>query len=507
MQISGRVQSCCVALVFALTTASAVKQLKSIHDLKKINFGQTVPKHSLVLLHWFANAVNIDNNNIVRLTFNPNSGDYGSHHYGNYEGLLDPPPPGQQYYTLGNLNQGSSELPDHVVHSQGEYAGRNLDRIILRVRNHNTGRQRLQRVYQVYITQHYAASENHGTMYDLHNTYCITTDLLRQIQEFSVGTDQQPLSALRDDFQSNADDFQLRHIKLSWGELACLGLFLFIVIEDKYCPKRASKGPQRSVRNNIETDYAIDNKYHPKRASTEPQRSVRNNIQSHYVVEIPEHLLYSDDGIHLQVTTGTNGKARIIWSGVPQHRLKNGAMVVLFRNNKDNEASSTYKYISNKESGSFDTSVPLNDGLQARLHKVRIKYCFWKVVGEEICRGPEFKNPQTATNIGSYGAKLQLFVKDGKACARLFVQKIFTEWRSEFVNSWVGFYTSSDKATHEYSWWQWQWAIKFKPNTDVKDFFYDVYDFYSELAIAPGVQARFMLSNKDVRATTISSWR
>jgi len=61
------------------------RKLKSISDLKNINFGQSVPKHSLLLLHWFANTVNIDENNVINLTFDPNDGDYGSHYYGNFE--------------------------------------------------------------------------------------------------------------------------------------------------------------------------------------------------------------------------------------------------------------------------------------------------------------------------------------------------------------------------------------------------------------------------------------
>ncbi|GLD69296.1 uncharacterized protein AKAME5_002060900 [Lates japonicus] len=84
-------------------------------------------------------------------------------------------------------------------------------------------------------------------------------------------------------------------------------------------------------------------------------------------------------------------------------------MVVLFKNNEDQEASRTYECIGNRQSGSFDTSVPLNDGLQARLHKVRRLCCFWKVVGEEICRGTGFESPE-AVSIRGYNAS-QLFVK------------------------------------------------------------------------------------------------
>lgn len=232
MKISGRVTSCCVALLLALTCVSAVQRLNSINDLKKVNFGQTVPKHSLILLHWFANTVDIGNNDFIRLNFDLDGGDYGSHHYGNFEGQLDPLPQGYRYYTVGNLYQDSSvQLPDYVVNSPREYEGENRDRIIIRVRRQNTGRGVLQTIDQVYITQHYENSDHQGTPYDPAHTYQITINLLRQIREFSVRDNQ--LLHLRNRYGSNADDFQLRHIRNTWGNLACLGLLLFIVIEEK----------------------------------------------------------------------------------------------------------------------------------------------------------------------------------------------------------------------------------------------------------------------------------
>ncbi|KAK1877467.1 Anthranilate phosphoribosyltransferase [Dissostichus eleginoides] len=233
MKISGRVTWCCVALLLALTSVSAVqKKLKSINDLKKINFGQSVPKHSLLLLHWFANTVNIDENNVISLAFDPNDGDYGSHYYGNFEELLDPlpRPRGNQYhyYTIGNLRKETSNpLPSYVARPRRAFAGENRDRIIVLVREQNTGWQTSWRIDHVYITQHF----QYQGEYDPDHTYRITTNLLREIREFSVGEDQQPLSYLRNRFGSSADDFDIEN---TWGHLACLGLLLYIVLGERH---------------------------------------------------------------------------------------------------------------------------------------------------------------------------------------------------------------------------------------------------------------------------------
>ncbi|XP_039680046.1 uncharacterized protein LOC120574068 [Perca fluviatilis] len=233
-KISARITSCCVALFFALTSVSAVqKKLSSINDLKKIDYGQSVPKHSLVLLYWFANTVDIDENNVIRLTFDPNSGDYGSHHYGNYEGLLDPLPRGirYRYYTIGNLNRETSmPLPPFVVRPPTGYVGGNRDRIIILVREQNIVGQALQ-IDQVYITQHYEGPEHQGRPYDPTHTYQITTNLLRQIREFSVGANQQQLLHLRNLYGSNTE---VSHIRNTWGDLASLILLLYIVTQKPY---------------------------------------------------------------------------------------------------------------------------------------------------------------------------------------------------------------------------------------------------------------------------------
>ncbi|XP_034394632.1 uncharacterized protein LOC117734586 isoform X2 [Cyclopterus lumpus] len=236
MGMSGIFTMCCGALFLALTSVSAVQKLHSINSLKKIHYGQSVPKHSLLLLYWFAKIVEIDENNVIWMTFDPNREDYGSHYYHNSEGVLEELDGNNAYYTIGNLHQETSmQLPSYVSRPRTEYVGRNRDRIIIRVRRvQNTQRTDLQRIEHVYITQHYDMSENLGTEYDPYHTYRITINLMRQIREFSVGENQPQLLQLSNRFGSNADDTQLRDIINTWGHtLAGLGLLLYIVIQEK----------------------------------------------------------------------------------------------------------------------------------------------------------------------------------------------------------------------------------------------------------------------------------
>uniref|UniRef100_A0A3Q3GHV3 Uncharacterized protein n=1 Tax=Labrus bergylta TaxID=56723 RepID=A0A3Q3GHV3_9LABR len=242
MKMAGSVECCCVTLLFALTCVSAVQVLNSIKNLKKLDFGPSVPEHSLVLLYWFANTVIINHNNEIRLTFDPRNGDYSSHPYYNHENLLDPLPRAQHDYTIGNLNQGTSvRLPSYVVHPPTSFAVGNMDRIIIRVRG--------DRIDQVYLTQHYSGYHHHGTEYDPAHTYLITTNLLRQIREFSMGGNYQSLLNLRDRFRSNAD---VSYIRNTLGDLACLGLFLCIVMKRQIYFREQSRRPEN--RNNDESN-------------------------------------------------------------------------------------------------------------------------------------------------------------------------------------------------------------------------------------------------------------
>lgn len=211
----------------SLNLGSSGQRLDSISDLKKINFGESVPMHGLILLYWFANAIDIDDSDNMRLTFDVNRGDYGSHKYHNSETLLAPPPSGYHYYTIGNHYKDPYRLlPNYVVNPPREYAGDNRVRIIVRVQLQNR-EQAGNTTDQVYLTQH--LSEDQGPSYDSDHTYRITPKLLRELRIFCVRENQLQLLQLRDQFNSSISDSQIRLTRSEWPGRAGLGLLIFIV--------------------------------------------------------------------------------------------------------------------------------------------------------------------------------------------------------------------------------------------------------------------------------------
>ncbi|CAL8386412.1 unnamed protein product, partial [Gadus morhua 'NCC'] len=288
----------------------------------KIPFGQSVPKHSLVLLHWFANTIEIDNNDAIELTFEPNHGDYGTHHYGNYEGVLDRLPPGQQYYTLGNsmINNHRISLPSYVTGDVNHLLGgevMNRARIIFSLLGQDI-------IDQVFITQHYQASQGQGTVYDPVHTYQITINLLRELRVFSLDQNQQSeLSEIRTNFGSGIDYDKLCFIRNTWGQLACVGLLLFIVINERNTPCRPNR--------------ARESRRPPKRAcQTKPR-------------------FKGDD---------RRGESWPPFTGVEFHALQGGVMLVLSENQRDASGSTGPHW------GTFETSAPLSKRYRFNLHEI-----------------------------------------------------------------------------------------------------------------------------------------
>ncbi|KAJ3600216.1 hypothetical protein NHX12_031202 [Muraenolepis orangiensis] len=463
------------------------------------------PRHGLVLLYWFANNIDIDNNDIIPLNFEPNRGDYGIHHYGNYEELLTPLRnrcnlvPGSRdlyeehsYYALGNLRQNNNHnnalaLPSYVTRSfynPGGYPDNNRDRIILRVRQvHNalTGRTR-RTIDQVFITQH----PPRQTTYDPAHTYRVTANLLREIR----GVAQIDVAAvtprqLRERYHRDVDQSYLNQLR-PWGALSSLGLLLLLVL-DRRTMLRFGKSILHILYLGLLGAGA---------AATRRRREGEEDEE-----EDEDVLL-----IQLDVRTVAEGKAKICWRGVPPLYLR-CAKVALFRSNEDRVQLSSF-FIGDRSSGDCDTLVPLHPGLQVRLLKVDPRRGAGSDQEEEILRGPEFHDANREMPVylkDQDGASLQLFVCEGRACVRLYVRFSFLDWRSRFEQAWVGVFASGVASTPI----QRQALLSLRPedrtdSADIPD--YAVYVFQSTVPVSPGLQARFLCPSSPEPLASTPPW-
>nr|XP_029544911.1 uncharacterized protein LOC115147059 [Oncorhynchus nerka] len=429
--------------------------LNSIQDLK--DRVHPLSTSQLSLLYWLASQIrNIDNNNIMTFNFDPTRGDYGSHHYNNRESVLPPLNIGK-YYTLGNLNfRNALEFPEYVTKEflMSKKSVNNRQRLILRAK-WNTHTTMFITVDQVYLTQHYPPDSRRGSAYDPDNTYCITPNLLREIQTF------QTLSAT--DIQ-NQYGIQIGPTNQEEDALQRLAWFLKII-------------------NNLETFCNYNTKQRRPRAVSNEE--------------------CDDLKIKLEVKTTCKGTARISWDDIPKKHLNRDVFVVLYQN-KDSEIQLD-KTKTIEASGNFTTTAALNPGLQVRLHKSKTIWLTKKITGEEIWRGLEFHDTrEIPVGIRGYDASLQLYVKDGKASARLYVRNSFTDWMDVFKRSWVGFYSNGNTGTSKC--YTWQWAVYFSKEirSDIPD--YDVYVYQSSMAMSPGVHARFILWKKSGEKARTSDW-
>ncbi|XP_033827042.1 uncharacterized protein LOC117374924 [Periophthalmus magnuspinnatus] len=454
--------SCLLALAaLSCVSAKTFLKLNTTNDLKRIYAEKkpTPDEHSVPLLYLLANDINIVNNNIYP-NFDPTN-DYGSHFYGNSDRtpLLDPTPQGCYYYTMGNyklIKQPNTcspfrKLPPYVCHPKGMNTNMNRARIVLCL-SRETYRWRIHRVY---LTQHY---ENWNTAaYDPARTFEVSPRLLRELQWFSLHSSLVGLKKLRDQYNRNIDNNQLNDIVKKWGgqNHAALALLLFLL--------------------------NLFNRRMNRSYGSEPT----SNWQSCALQDI-----------YVDVVTGDNGYATIRWSGFSEKLRNDGAAIVL-NNHKDR----VYVFDkSDDSSGSLKNIVPLNEGLQVRLHKISLSHSwFWSrlTLEEEICRGEEFRSPD-AVPITNY-AKLQLFVRDGYSCFRLYIDNC-SEWKSKFSNSWVALYASDTEYTSNYKSKQWQWVTKFKQRPDSGEF--KIYEYCTGTMVAPGLQARFMIKDYNEEART-----
>ena len=192
--------------------------------------------------------------------------------------------------------------------------------------------------------------------------------------------------------------------------------------------------------------------------------------------------------IKLEVRTTDKGYARMKWDNIPNHLINVGTKLELCRWKAVKSLDVVESY------GSLDTKHNLNRGLQLRLVTRD---------GEVIREGRMLDDAywNLPTKIPGFDASVQLYTEEGWACARLFINKCFTDYKKSFFNSWVGLYPSEGCVSNTLQEGQWAWVEDFYLRSFGSDHY--VYEFRSNIALAPGAQARFFLNKEyDLCAAT-----
>ncbi|XP_018600463.2 uncharacterized protein LOC108929980 [Scleropages formosus] len=162
-----------------------IRTLQHLGDLRRVTFGHMPPRHGLRLLYWFSiNCVKFCWDGSMQLQCVPDAGEFGFHHYGNYENLFPSlRHQGYTYFVVGNLNcqthQGSQDLPKYVREAYNDFIDsldRNRDRIIISL-------HRITKLIKdIYITEHLPGSGD----FNPYGTYLLSPELIEDIQEMSL---------------------------------------------------------------------------------------------------------------------------------------------------------------------------------------------------------------------------------------------------------------------------------------------------------------------------------
>ncbi|KAK9980082.1 hypothetical protein ABG768_013479 [Culter alburnus] len=446
----GAMRLCFLIFCLFLASVSSVRKLDNIDDLKNIKYANSAPRHGLHLLFWFSQKVlNVDQNNVLILdsNFDPHRGDFGFHQYLNKEGILPSLGFLQSYYSVGNLKSpGAKALPAYVqrYYRNTNVPQRNMDRLIVSMEQNKP-----KRILKVFITSH----NLHKNDFNPSDTYEIDPALILQIGD--------PYNCTLD--QNN-----------NYGTIYTM------------------------TRNTQDTEYDRCRQF-----LTKTGYSSTDCIHSHFSRKKRSPYLQCNtyEGIKLELKATTEGRAKLVWE-IPAEIMDNSKYLhtEICQNTYSSDTNEVYTEVKKRltiyeSSGALDTSVSLKAGLQPRLRLYPSLFDF-QFTNPYIWYGPEFDgaNGMIPTRIKGFDASLQLYAEDGKACARLYIKKTFSNWKDDFDKSWVGFYKSSQDKNDDYS--TYQYADKFAKTENHFTHNYDVYQYDSSLAIASGVQIRFLLDKK-----------
>ncbi|KAI7809439.1 hypothetical protein IRJ41_008220 [Triplophysa rosa] len=422
---------CMLFFCFLVAVVSAAKILDNIKALKKICNGMRAPRHRLQLLHWFSQRVrNIDQNGILTLDSN-----------------LDPTRGDFGFHRFENRERLlPSPSRGRMYYSVGNLNYRGANALPSYVRANRNTQLREANMYRLMIS----VNQNHPNR--VFNVYSTSHNLGQN------------------DFNPD-DTYEINHtlIEQIRGPLVCT------VNQNGHI-----------VTNNGEDEGWNDflerfNRRHKR--SADPNCDILGRFK-------------------LEIRATSNGYTKLIWHNIPAEVMAKYSVDIeicknnhtVFNSEDECQSQNTDSLLKSQLSGSLNTSVPLNGNLQPRL---LLWKSYFKIFGKPIiCYGPELDdaNGVVPTRIKGCDAGLQLFTEGGWACARLFIKKTFSNWKSDFNNAWVGFYSHSQKPNNGYETYKYATNFeKVESNIEV----YDIYKYQSSLAIAPGVQIRFLLDQND----------
>ncbi|KAK3507228.1 hypothetical protein QTP70_011555 [Hemibagrus guttatus] len=458
-----------------LTSAAAIQTLQDIKDLENTTTSmKEFPRHGLMLLHWFANTVDVDSGGDMELHFDPGQGSYGLHCYEDTDKRAPFDASESLYYSLGDLDRRSARmLPFYVLqdfHHSGESPQKNVDRVLLQVQKSNP-----RKVEKVYMTE-YHKDQSQGRSYNPDETYEISVKLLIQIRALGTDIACETYDPRLDFSLCEYLNHQQKAAKVLMVYPQVPGLEWFLTLAGYNIDPRLNIFLQASFCAFNQTTNPNDNCSPPSNGISDV---MHNNVK-------------------LEVKSTSGGYAKITWSGIPENVARMKLKIGIYKGRTNTDPLKEYP-LKDRTYGSIDTTVPLNPGLHVQLlqsEKIPYYFFFRTTYYTMIWKGPELDeaNGIPPVNIRGYQSSLQLYTKNGYACARLYIKKSFMNWKNVFNNAWVAIYASKTDDNAKYK--EYEWSINFeKSPKDDCPLDYEIYQYESSVHIGLGVQARFMLTS------------
>ncbi|KAL2098090.1 hypothetical protein ACEWY4_007297 [Coilia grayii] len=432
----------CLLVWLSLASAADIQTISSISELRALEYGKCFPQHGLMLLHWLSTIITIDPNDVVQFkpkVFDPITS-YPFTPYANDNHFLPDLTPTTAYYMVGNLLRGSAgRFPSYITqdfYNSFNYPMRNRDRIIIRVDSWYDP----VRIDQVYIAQE--SSYQRDSTYIPYPPTLVSASLLRQIASLrnQIAIRNSSVGQLYPAYNESLDTAD--------SMFSEPGLAKFLTM----------------------AGYDVSGRFGV-------------SAQMWYCPNSPA--MCRTRWVSMQLKTTDKGHAIVSWSGLPSSIQKIHTNVALYKNDESNSPLFEVK-VNGRLMGTAETTIQLNPGLQLRLLRE-------EVADSVIWRGPELDDAKgrIPVRIGSLGASLQLFTKNGYASARLYIRKSFDTWKDAFYYSWIAFYASASEGNDDYLSGQWQWAVYFEKKPSDEFEHCDIYEYVSGTAISPDIQIRF----------------